>query len=187
HKRSSPSTTVTTTTTVSRAPVAVPDVVGKTASVAVPLLRGKGLQVDKAGVASRKPAGVVIAQNPISGTRVAKGSRVLLNVSRGVVQVPNVVGFTRANAVTAIRGAGLSPEVFTVSSTQKKGTVVAQRPLGGTHVPRGSKVRLNLSNGRTTGGGPPPPPSPPPPPAVKTVAVPDVIGPPQEAAERQLN
>jgi beta-lactam-binding protein with PASTA domain len=189
HKRSSPSTTLTTTRTVSPAPISVPDVVGKMALVAVPLLRAKGLKVDKATVASRRPAGVVIAQNPASGTRVAKGSRVLINVSRGVVQVPKVLGFTRAKAVEAIRSAGLVAEAFTVPSTQKKGTVVDQRPRGGLQVPGGSKVRLNLSNGRSTGGGvpPPPPPSPPPPPAVKTVSVPDATGRPQDAAQRQLN
>ena len=76
HKKSAPSTTVTTTRTVSPTPVAVPNVVGETASVAVPLLQRKGLKVDKATVASRKTAGVVITQNPISGTRVAGGSRV---------------------------------------------------------------------------------------------------------------
>src|SRR5207247_1116484 len=135
HKRSTRPTTVTTTTTISPATVAVPDVVGKQASVAVPLLRGKGLEVDKAGVASRRPTGVVIAQSPSSGTRIAKGSTVLIHVSRGVVQVPDVIGQARARAVTAIRGAGLVAEAFTVSSTQKKGTVVAQRPLGGAHVP----------------------------------------------------
>src|SRR5204862_2924228 len=127
HKAKSTPTTVTTTTTVSPAPVAVPNVVGMTASAAAPLLQQKGLKVDKATVASRKTAGVVISQNPISGTRVARGSRVLINVSRGVVQVPNVIGFTRTNAVAAIRGAGLVPEAFTVPSTQKEGAVVDQR------------------------------------------------------------
>ncbi len=185
HKRSSPPTTVTTTRTVSPTPVVVPDVVGKPATTAVSILQRRGLKVRRVSVASRKAAGVVVDQNPTSGTRVVKGSIELIHVSRGVAQVPDVVGQNRATAVSAIRNAGLVPNAFTVSSTKPKGTVVAQLPSGGATVPRGSKVRLNLSNGRTTGGGGSPPPPPPPPPP--TVAVPDVTGQPQEAAQRQLN
>ena len=167
--------------------VTVPNVVGKKASAAVPILRRRGLAVQTSSVISRKPAGVVLGQSPAAGAKVAKGSTEVIRVSRGLIQVPNVVGQPRASAVASIRGAGLVPEAFTVPSTQPKGTVVAQRPRAGTRVPRGSKVRLNLSNGRSTGGVPPPPPPPPPPPAATRVAVPDVTGQAQEAAQRRLN
>jgi hypothetical protein len=66
---------------------------------------------------------------------------------------------------------------------------VSQSPQVGKRVPGGSKVRLNISSGQTSGGVPPPPPPPPPPPGTKpaTVTVPDVTGRAQEAAQRQLN
>jgi serine/threonine-protein kinase len=81
-----------------------------------------------------------------------------------------------------VRDAGLKPEAFTVSSSQKKGTVVAQHPDPGLRVVDGSTVRLNVSNGAGTGGAPPPPPPPP-----ARVSVPDVTGEQQDVAQRELN
>jgi serine/threonine-protein kinase len=99
------------------------------------------------------------------------------------VTVPDTVGQSRDNAVAAIRGAGLKPTVFTVPSSQPKGTVVAQRPLGGKRVPGGSAVRLNVSSGSTAAVPPPPPP----PSKPATVTVPDVTGQQQDVAQKQLN
>ena len=87
-------------------------------------------------------------QSPAAGAKVAKGSTVVIRISRGQATVPDVVGQTRATAVAAVRAAGLVPQAFIVPSTQPKGTVVAQRPKAGTRVPGGSKVRLNVSSGR---------------------------------------
>ena len=166
----------------------VPDVVGDKTAVAIRALRAHGLAVDTASVGSRKPAGIVLSQSPTAGAAVAKGSTVVIRVSRGAVRVPDLVGQSRSTAVSALRGAGLVPNVFTVPSAQPKGQVVAQHPRAGVSVPRGAKVRLNLSNGSGSGGGaPPPPPPPPPPPAPATRSIPDVTGQPQEAAQRQLN
>jgi beta-lactam-binding protein with PASTA domain len=50
-------------------------------------------------------------------------------------------------------------------------------------VPRGSKVRLNLSKGSGSGVAPPPPP----PPAPAGGSVPDLTGEVQSAAQRELN
>jgi beta-lactam-binding protein with PASTA domain len=169
--------------------IAAPNVVGNTAAAATAELRAQGLAVRTSSVASSKPRGTVLSQSPAAGAKVAKGSTVVIRISRGMVSVPDVVGRTRATAVSAIRAAGLVPQAFTVPSAQPKGTVVSQSPKAGKRVPGGSKVRLNLSSGQTSGGVPPPPPPPPPPPGTKpaTVTVPDVTGRAQEAAQRQLN
>ena len=168
--------------------VAVLNVVGNSATAATAELRAQGLAVGTSSVASSKPRGTVLSQSPAAGVKVAKGSTVVIRVSRGMVSVPDVVGQTRGTAVSAIRAAGLAPQAFTVPSAQPKGTVVSQSPQVGKRVPGGSKVRLNISSGQTSGGVPPPPP-PPPPPGAKpaTVTVPDVTGRAQEAAQRQLN
>ena len=166
--------------------VAVLNVVGNSATAATAELRAQGLAVGTSSVASSKPRGTVLSQSPAAGVKVAKGSTVVIRVSRGMVSVPDVVGQTRGTAVSAIRAAGLAPQTFTVPSGQPKGTVVSQSPQVGKRVPGGSKVRLNISSGQTSGGVPPP--SPPPPGAKPaTVTVPDVTGRPQEAAQRQLN
>jgi beta-lactam-binding protein with PASTA domain len=169
--------------------VAVPNVVGELATAATAELRAQGLAVGTSSVASSKPRGTVLSQSPAAGAKVAKGSTVVIRVSRGMVSVPDMVGQTRGTAVSAIRAAGLVPQAFTVPSAQSKGTVVSQSPKAGKRVPGGSKVRLNISSGQTSGGVPPPPPPPPPPPGTRpaTVAVPDVTGRAQEAAQRQLN
>jgi len=165
--------------------VTVPNVVGKRAAAAVKALQAKGLQAQTSTVFSKKPSGVVLAQNPSSGVRAASGSTVNIRVSRGLVAVPSTVGQSRDSAVADVRSAGLKPKAFTVSSSRPKGTVVAQNPMPGKRVPANSVVRLNVSNGSSAGGGAPPPPPPPAPPA--NVTVPDVTGQLQNAAQRQLN
>lgn len=161
----------------------VPNVVGKRESAAVSALRAQGFQVKTIRTVSSKPSGTVLAQNPPAGERLAHGSTVTLRVSRGLVTVPDTVGQSRDNAVAAIRGAGLKPTAFTVPSSQPKGTVVAQRPLGGKRVPGGSAVRLNVSSGSTAAVPPPPPP----PSKPATVTVPDVTGQQQDVAQKQFN
>lgn len=170
----------------------VPNVVGQRAPAAVNALTAKGFRVKTAEVPSKKPSGTVLAQSPQAGSKVGRGSTVTINVSRGLVSVPNAVGQSRDTAVATVRGAGLVPKAFTVPSSQQKGTVVAQNPKAGVKVPGGSTVRLNVSNGQSGGVAPPPPPPPapppPPPPAPPTnVTVPDVTGQQQDAAQRQLN
>jgi beta-lactam-binding protein with PASTA domain len=167
--------------------VAVPNVVGRPATAATAELRAQGLTVDTSSVASNKPRGTVLSQSPAAGAKVAKGSTVAIRIARGMATVPDVVGQTRATAESAVRAAGLIPQVFTVPSTQPKGTVVAESPKAATRVPGGSKVRLNVSSGQASGGVPPPPPPPPPGTKPATVTVPDLTGQQEEAAERQLN
>jgi beta-lactam-binding protein with PASTA domain len=181
---------VVTLSSSSTAQVTVPDVVGDKAAAAIRTLRSQGLSAQPSSVVSNKAAGIVVSQSPTSSESVARGSTVAIRVSRGPSRVPNVVGQTRASALSVLRAAGFKPAVFVVPSTQPKNTVVAQKPQAGKNAPRGSTVRLNLSNGNPSGGGgvPPPPPAqpqPPPPPASQTV--PDLTGRQEAAALRQLN
>ena len=162
---------------------AVPNVVGQREAAAVSALQSKGFRVQTASVASKQPTGTVLAQSPESGARAAHGSTVTVHVSRGLVTVPDTVGQSRADALAAIRGAGLKPSAFLVPSTQPKGNVVAQSPQAGKRVAGGSTVRLNVSSGTTTAGPPPPPP----PTKPATVTVPDVTTQQQDAAQKQLN
>jgi serine/threonine-protein kinase len=86
-------------------------------------------------------------------------------------------------AEVAIRAAGLVPRAFAVPSPERRGTVVAQSPKAGNRVPRGTKIRINVSNGPGTTTSPPPPP----PPSSAKVTVPKVVGLDQAAAQRLLN
>jgi serine/threonine-protein kinase len=163
--------------------VSVPKVVGKGTPAAVSALRARGLDVQTATMASKKAQGTVLAQTPGAGERVARGSTVTIQVSRGLVTVPDVLGQTRDAAAAVISGAGLKPKAFVVPSTQKRGVVVAQDPRAGKRVAGGSTIRLNVSNGSSGSAAPPPPPASSPP---ATVAVPDVTGQLQDAGQKQL-
>jgi beta-lactam-binding protein with PASTA domain len=66
-----------------RGRVAVPDVVGLREAAAVQALEAADLAANTVRVAAGEPAGLVVAQNPASGARVARGSTVRVNVSRG--------------------------------------------------------------------------------------------------------
>src|SRR5213592_220364 len=110
HKNVVTQRTTTTTVTLGAGVVKVPDVVGERSRAAISTLQQHGFKVRVAHVASSKPASVVIAQDPAAGVRVAQGSTELLQVSRGAVSVPDVVGQSRASAVSTIRRAGLKPQ-----------------------------------------------------------------------------
>jgi beta-lactam-binding protein with PASTA domain len=138
----------------SAAQISVPNVVGSRTSVAVARLKDAGLQSRVTTVAATAAPGVVVKQTPVAGTRVAKGSTVALNVSKGGATVPDVRGQPASDAKAALQTAGLVPVEFKVPSAQPKGTVTAQNPLPNKTVPRGSKVRVNVSAGSASASTP---------------------------------
>jgi len=97
------------------------------------------------------PEGVVIRQEPESGTVVLSNTPVTLYVSSGAteVTVPNVVGALEANAVKLIEDRGLSVGSITVvgSPSVAEGTVIASDPVTNARLPLGSVVNLILSDG----------------------------------------
>jgi eukaryotic-like serine/threonine-protein kinase len=164
----------------------VPTVVGSRTSAAVVRLRRAGLRPQVTAVPATAPPGVVVGESPAAGTQVAKGSTVSLRVSKGQTTVPDVTGQLASDAKAALRAAGLVPIEFKVPGVEPKGTVTAQKPLSGKKVPRGSKVRINVSTGAgsstgtTTGGSVTTP-------APQTIKVPKVLGLQQSTAQRRLH
>ncbi len=132
-----------------QAQVTVPKLTGSTATAAEQLLESQGLTANQRPVDSTKPKGIVVAQDPPEGTKVAKGTSVGLAVSsgKGTVKAPAVQGMTQADAVKAITDAGLVPIVIQVPSQQAEGNVIAQDPAANQQVRAGSKVRINVSGG----------------------------------------
>jgi beta-lactam-binding protein with PASTA domain len=162
------------------ATVKVPNVVGQTTDAATRILAAAGLRVQTTTAGSDKPAGTVIAEAPTADSEVQKNSVVSITISKGPEQVavPDVVGSTEEDARTALRSAGLLASVFRVPSDQAVGTVVAQDPKGGERVAKGSRVRVNVSEGatqtKTTTTSP------------ATATVPDVVGRSQNQARHTL-
>jgi eukaryotic-like serine/threonine-protein kinase len=128
----------------------VPYVVGQREDNAVQNIREQGLEPKP----HRQPhasvkLGEVFDQAPEGGVRIDKGGAVDIFVSTGPpkVEVPNVKGRSRDDAIAAIVGARLKPKVREVFNRADPGTVVAQAPAGGELVNEGSTVQINVSKG----------------------------------------
>jgi serine/threonine-protein kinase len=134
--------------------VAIPDVVGFEASLALRVLQASGLTI---GVTDSLPSaadpGVVVATRPGAGVGRDPGTPVDIVVSRGPaeISVPGVLGMTTQQARERLELAGLA-----VGSTSSRtvlgkpdGIVVEQRPAPGTLSSRGGRVDLILSRKAT--------------------------------------
>jgi serine/threonine-protein kinase len=134
--------------------VTVPDLVGKDVEIAKKQLTDLGLvPVVETKANDKQPEGTVFDQDPpFGGPAVRKGTRVTLLVSAGPnsVKVPDLVGYTEDEARTELQNLGL--EVGSVkdvpNSGKEKGTVVRTVPGANTEVAKGSKVNLEVSNGK---------------------------------------
>jgi serine/threonine-protein kinase len=144
------------TLTVSSGPklATVPVLVGTQRSVAVQQIRGRGFSPSVEEAASSKPAGEVIRQAPSAGSQLPAGSTVSIVVSKGEAKttVPNVIGKLRADAVEALRAAGLKPVVQEQETEvpSQVGRVIDQFPPPGSEVAPSSTVTVVV--GRTATG-----------------------------------
>jgi serine/threonine-protein kinase len=130
----------------------VPDVRGRSRDDAAAMLARAGLEPNVREIASEKEINTVIAQDPAPGERVARGSRVRINVSKGPAQVPvpPVVGKPFEQASSELQGRGFAVARRDVDSNQPAGTVIAQDPAANTFANKGSTVRLSVSKGPKT-------------------------------------
>ena len=175
----------------------VPDVTGLPLAQAQTQLTGAGFKTEVKRVASSRPNGIVVDQEPLAGVTAVTGTTVDLSVSSGAkpVLVPRLVGKTQGDAVATLTKLKLQPVLQNVPSDKPSGTVVGQKPPAGKEVDKGSKVTVNVSTGTATTGttttttsGTTTSPSP----TVTTptagpVRVPRVVGLAQTPALRQLN
>jgi serine/threonine-protein kinase len=128
--------------------VEVPELRQQTAATAEALLGQVSLRLQVTEtVPSLQPAGIVLTQNPMAGSRVPTGSVVSVVLSAGgLVVVPQVTGLSQAVAVQQLRAArlGFTSEVV-VNLSRAPGTVLAQDPRAGSQVPIGTVVELMVS------------------------------------------
>jgi serine/threonine-protein kinase len=129
--------------------VTVPTVKGKTWSEAQQQLSDLGFKPEEHFVPGGKTKGIVTATDPPAGTAAPKGSTVRVNVASGPAPatVPNVVGLSLAQAIDALRNAGLNPNPTIVPSDAPQNQVIHQNPAPGTKATKGSTVDLQVSNG----------------------------------------
>jgi serine/threonine-protein kinase len=132
--------------------VAVPTLVGRQEADALAALKEAHLKVHVVTIQSNKAANQVTASDPAAGTKVAEGTVVRINVSKGPtpVQVPNVVSQPLASAHSTLLGAGFKVSDNFVDSNLPANTVISETPQAGTTAPQGSTIVLTVSRGPAT-------------------------------------
>jgi serine/threonine-protein kinase len=139
--------------------VSIPAVKGEQWTTAQQTLVNAGLQPVEHLVPG-DTRGQVTATDPPAGQRVAKNSKVRVNVMSGpaTATVPSVVGLSLQEAIAKLNQEGFNANPQYVDSTAPQNQVVSQTPASGTSEPKGTSVTVRVSN------GPP------------QVTVPDVVG-----------
>ncbi len=138
--------------------ISVPDVTGESLSSAQAAIADAGLAngtVTRQSSSSQSP-GTVLSQEPKPGSEVRANTKIDLVVAEAPkakqVAVPTVVGRTELTGEEALERAGLTPQVSSVVTGEASnvGKVLRQSPSGGTHVNKGTTVRLFVG---VSGGG----------------------------------
>ncbi|MET1133887.1 MAG: Stk1 family PASTA domain-containing Ser/Thr kinase [Aeromicrobium sp.] len=128
--------------------VDIPNLTSYSFDEAKDLLEGDryGLEVKRQNTDSDQPKGRVLNSNPPPGTEVERGSTVTLIVSRGQVDVPNVVGQPVDAATKTLEDAGLKVSVQNdPAGTAPDGTVTEQSREPGSMVAPGTTITLTVS------------------------------------------
>ncbi|MGS2619483.1 Stk1 family PASTA domain-containing Ser/Thr kinase [Micromonospora sp. LZ34] len=123
-----------------RAPVSVPNLVGKSLTDARAALAKLGLVPVETYKDSDKPRDEVLGQSPADGTGVEKGTQVKLDVSKGppLTVVPRVVDLPCPQAKQLLESQGFPVAV----QFNPNGIVRYQNPVENSQVPPGTQVTL---------------------------------------------
>lgn len=139
-----PGTVITVTVSKGRAPITVPNEIGKDYNTANGELTALGLVVAETQKADSSAAGTVLDQSLPDGSGAVKGQTIILTVSSGppMVAVPPLsnLGYTTIDQATQILNqAGLKvQDMFDFPG----GQIRNQNPQPGTMVPQGSTVQV---------------------------------------------
>ncbi|WP_315308209.1 Stk1 family PASTA domain-containing Ser/Thr kinase [Pseudoramibacter alactolyticus] len=154
--------------------VTVPDVSGMTKSQAKTAVEAVGLtlEVESTEYSDTVDRGKIISQSPKANAMSREGRAVKVVISKGSesVQVPNVVGMTENEAVSALEKANLQVAEIKreYNDSYSSGVVYNASPSAGSAVDKNSKVTLYVSKGK------------------ETVSVPGLVGLTQNDAESRI-
>jgi len=131
--------------------IGVPDVVGQQRAAAEGALNEVGLRANVVEVASSADeVGKVVSTDPKSGSQVAEGSTVTLNVGKGPdqVAVPDLKGKTVQEAATTLQQAGLTlaatQDEEVVQDEKLVGKIIGQDPAAGSQAAKDTPVRVKV-------------------------------------------
>jgi beta-lactam-binding protein with PASTA domain len=132
--------TVTVVVSQGKAPISVPDLVGKNINAARELLQQLGLTAVERYKDGDQPADSVIAQSPKAGTGATKDAEVTLDVSKGpaLIIVPDLTNQPCQQAQATLQGMNLKVKI----NFNQNGVVRLMNPGPNTQVAPQSEVQL---------------------------------------------
>ncbi|MFJ8578646.1 Stk1 family PASTA domain-containing Ser/Thr kinase [Micromonospora sp. NPDC093277] len=135
-----PGTKVTVTLSKGRAPISVPNLVGKNLNEARTILGQLGLTPVESYKDSDKPRDEILGQSPADGTGVEKGAQVKLEISKGPPQVavPRVIDMPCQQAKEVLESQGFPANI----QFNPNGVARFQNPGENTPVPPGTPVTV---------------------------------------------
>lgn len=126
--------------------VSVNSYVGKTSDQALNEITSAGIIVNSTyEYSDTVPLGTVISQNPDGSSPLARGSKLILTISKGpaAIFIPNVYSLTEIKAATILENLGFQVKVKKIGSKKVK-TVTNISPASGTKAKPGSLVTITL-------------------------------------------
>ena len=131
--------------------VEVPNVVGEHYTTAETTLKDKGFQVELAYDNSSNFDKDYVMEQSKTGT-AEKGSTIRLIVSLGksTIEVPNVIGYDQASAISTLENAGFTVSVTQQASDITAGQVIDQSMSGTVSADSGHSVTIYVSTGPET-------------------------------------
>jgi beta-lactam-binding protein with PASTA domain len=140
-------------TTLSREAVEVPSVLGLPAQSARALIESRGFMfvVGEEREDSRTPAGSIVTQRPLEGSRIERGQTVEVVLAKvpAPVKAPALAGLALGDAKARIEAAKLVVGKVTegTSAEVKAGAVISQSPAEGGEMKVGAAIDLEVSKG----------------------------------------
>lgn len=136
--------------------IAIPSVTGQEPAAARASLKAAGFEVSEESINSVSvPVGQVIDTSPKAGDRVARGTKLILQISLGpkMIDVPVLAGLPQAQAESTVKSAGFTLEKISQKFDSKvaAGTVIAATDGAGAPLPKqypeAGKIILIVSAG----------------------------------------
>lgn len=133
--------------------VIVPDLSGKTFAQAEEIVEKLGLKIEK-GESVYSPIheeGLITSQSPSKYSNVSEGKVIIVNISLGKKNgvVPKIVDMDYLEAQKLLEDLGLELGIIReVTNTKPKDTIVSQSIDAGTTVDKGTRIDIEVSNGK---------------------------------------
>ncbi len=132
--------------------IRVPDVTGQQVDVARPNIEAAGFKVQIENIDSGQTVGEVVSTSPAGGSNAAEGDTVTLRVSNGdKIPMPDLVGMTPAQALSALEAAGWTGTSANITSTPQSqldptlvGRIVNQAEPAGSEITKSQSLNVKV-------------------------------------------